>query len=108
MSFWELNTDGMTEYQISYVKRLEDTIRIDKKNESHYLQRSVEAWEREEAMKKEIEELKNALGELDMERRFAQRRIDKQNKKIKRLENYADFLAKACGSKNRKIEYLEK
>tara|TARA_R100001463_G_scaffold56937_1_gene109107 strand:+ start:82 stop:369 length:288 start_codon:yes stop_codon:yes gene_type:complete len=90
MSLWKLNTDGMTQSQVAYVERLEDTIRIDKKNESHYLKRSLEAWEREEAMKKEIEELKNALGEYATECRHAQRRIDKQNKKIERLENYAN------------------
>ena len=87
MSFLEPKTDGMTERQIAHVDHLKGVIKNYAKGESQLLQRGVEYEQREEAMANEIEQLKNALSELKSDHAWAQRRIDKKNKKIKRLEN---------------------
>jgi phosphosulfolactate phosphohydrolase-like enzyme len=97
MSFLEPNTDGMTERQISHVESLKDSLRISVENESQWRVKSVEDWNKAEAMANEIEELKNALGQLKDDHAWAQKRIQKglavcasKDKEIERLQKFED------------------
>ena len=105
MSFLEPKTDGMTERQIAHVDHLKGVIKNYAKGQSQLLQRGVEYELKEEAMANEIEELKKALGELESQYAWSQKRIEKglavcasKDKEIERLQKFEEIWRQTHGS----------
>jgi outer membrane murein-binding lipoprotein Lpp len=105
MSFLEPNTDGMIKAQTSHVEHLQGVIKNYAKGESQLLLKGVEDERKANEMANEIEELKNALGQLKQDHAWAQRRIEKglavcanKDKEIERLKKFEEIWRQTHGS----------